>query len=322
MSIKFGDVNNSLMGMAIQSDDKIVVAGAGLGGGSGQLVRLDSDGSFDSTFGNNGFVALFPATPGPLVIQPNGQIVLVGTGLVRGVGGPEMQRFNSNGQLDTTFGKGGSVALVFGGSAIALQNDGKFLITSSGFGFGSGTLVRYNSDGSLDTGFGISGQESTLAAPGLATEFDVPGVFVGQIVTAGSITTKASLSGNASGFALMRFDANGDIDATFGTRGGVVTSFPRLPVAAAGTIVTQPNGDIVAGGSAGSSVGRASFALARYLKTGKLDTTFGIGGLVTTSFGSNTTAVINALALQTDGKIVTAGTNGAGDLVVARYLGQ
>ena len=89
------------------------------------------------------------------------------------------------------------------------------------------------------------------------------------------------------------------------------TAFPLL---------IQPNGDIVAGGSAGSS-SRTSFALARYLSTGQLDTTFGIGGLVTTSFGPSL-AGISALALQTDGKILGVGTDGAGDLVVARYLGQ
>ena len=66
----------------------------------------------------------------------------------------------------------------------------------------------------------------------------------------------------------------------------------------------------------------ASFALARYLSTGKLDTTFGTGGLVTTSFGSTTTAAISALVIQTDGKIVAAGSDSAGNLVVARYLGQ
>lgn len=65
----------------------------------------------------------------------------------------------------------------------------------------------------------------------------------------------------------------------------------------------------------------SSFALARYLSTGQLDATFGTGGLVTTSFGASA-AGISALALQSDGKIVAAGTDGAGDLVVARYLGQ
>jgi hypothetical protein len=61
--------------------------------------------------------------------------------------------------------------------------------------------------------------------------------------------------------------------------------------------------------------------LARYLNTGQLDTTFGTGGLVTTSFGASV-ASISALALQTDGNIVAVGTDGAGNLVVARYLGQ
>lgn len=92
----------------------------------------------------------------------------------------------------------------------------------------------------------------------------------------------------------------------------------------------QPNGEIVVGGAAGNTTDYGtkvtqSFALARYLSTGKLDTTFGTGGLVTTGAGFS----IGALALQSDGKILAVGgtlfpnSNGPdGNLIVARYLGQ
>lgn len=82
------------------------------------------------------------------------------------------------------------------------------------------------------------------------------------------------------------------------------------------------SGDIVAGGSATSGASHASFALARYLSTGKLDSTFGNQGLTTTSFGSSTTAGISAMAIQVDSNIVVAGSDSAGEFVVARYLGQ
>jgi hypothetical protein len=89
----------------------------------------------------------------------------------------------------------GTAALVFGGSAIALLSNGKFLVTSGGLP--SGALARYNSNGSLDTTFGTSGQEAALAAPGIAVQSN------GRIVTAGSIVTQTSLTSNSSGFGLI-----------------------------------------------------------------------------------------------------------------------
>ena len=73
---------------------------------------------------------------------------------------------------------------------------------------------------------------------------------------------------------------------------------------------------------------QADFALSRYTPVGAIDTSFGSGGKVTTAFGANE-AGIYALALQSDGKIVAAGSSQqnpqggqVGGLVVARYLPQ
>ncbi|MBV9303783.1 MAG: hypothetical protein JOY62_09130 [Acidobacteriaceae bacterium] len=317
VTVRLGDCAHEITGMAIQNGGKIVVSGLAEFGDP-KLFRLNSNGTFDTSFGNSGFVDLGALRPGPFVLQPDGKILLIGesfnpsSSLV-----PEMQRFNNNGQLDKTFGSGGSALLVFSGNAIALQPDGKILITSTGFS-GAGTLVRYNSNGTLDTTLGTFGQVAALAAPGLAVQPN------GGIVTEGTIATEASSNGNSTGFGLMRFDASGAIDPTFGTHGAAFAAFPDLPAAAAGPLVIQSNGDIVVAGSAatqGSTPG-GSFALARFLGTGQLDNTFGDEGIVTTNLGAGAVPSIAALAIQTDGKIVAAGTDGAGNLVVARYLGK
>jgi Domain of unknown function (DUF5122) beta-propeller len=104
--------------------------------------------------------------------------------------------------------------------------------------------------------------------------------------------------------------------------GGVTTGFANAVNTSAGSVRIQTNGDIVAAGSSGTSGTSTSFALARYLSAGKLDSTFGSGGLVITSFGSNTTAGVASTLLQSDGKIVVAGTAGGSVIEVARYLGQ
>jgi uncharacterized delta-60 repeat protein len=113
--------------------------------------------------------------------------------------------------------------------------------------------------------------------------------------------------------------APGDLDPSFGTGGIVITSFGGTDVASA--VVIQPDGKLVVAGRT-NIAGNTVFALARYNPNGGLDVPtpdtegFGTGGLVTTDFGSTDQAF--AVALQGDGKIVTAGRRGS-DVIVARY---
>jgi uncharacterized delta-60 repeat protein len=310
VTIRFRDVDNFTVGLGIQSSGKIVVAGTGLPGG-GQIVRLNPNGSIDTTFGNNGSVTL-SVTPSVMLLQPDDRILLGGA--ASGSAERDLQRFTVDGQLDSGFGTGGSAPL-FGLGGIALQSDGKILVTTGSGGFGAaGTLARYNSDGNLDTFFAISGQLAALASPAIAVQPN------GHIITGGSVTSSLSLAGNATGFGLNRFFPSGTIEFLFGTHGGVVSQFPNAQSASISSLAVQPNSAIVAAGSAGTS--SQAFALARYITTGQLDPGFGNGGLVTTSFGSGANASISALALQSDGKIVVAGSVNQTSFVVARYRGQ
>jgi uncharacterized delta-60 repeat protein len=300
-------------GLAIQSDAKIVAVATGIPGGE-QVARFNTDGSLDTTFGTAG-VASLPLNGDLLTLQPDGKIIVAGQG--PGTSSNFLARLNTNGQLDSTFGSGGLAPLQsFGSDAIALQADGKILVASS-----TGSLARYNSNGSVDKSFGILGQAASVAAPSaIAVQSD------GKILAVGTDTSKVSATGNSTGFGLVRFNPDGSIDTTFGTHGGAITGFPKTTATNAFAVTLQPNGDIVAAGQAGNipsnSVTEEAFALARYVGVGKLDSTFGNGGRATTSFGSNADAVILSIVLQSDGKIVVAGTNGGTSLEVARYLGQ
>ena len=170
-----------------------------------------------------------------------------------------------------------------------------------------------------------------------AASVDAPATLVvqsnGAIVAAGvSVTGVAPPSifnGNPTEFGLMRFQSNGSIDTTFGTRGGIIPGFPNFNFGGVATIALQINGDVVAAGQAAFSSPNqnqvsSSFALARYFSSGQLDNTFGTGGLVTHSFGTTNSAFIAARAIQTDGKIVAAGPTGDanGNIAAARYLAQ
>jgi uncharacterized delta-60 repeat protein len=303
------DIEQVFGGLAIQSDGKIVAVATGVPQGE-QIARFNTDGSLDTTFGNAG-IANLPLNGAVMALQPDGKIIVAGQGPA--TSSTSLARLTSNGQVDSTFGSGGMAPLqTFGPDAIALQADGKILVASGSL------LARYNTNGSVDKTFGISGQVASVAsASALAVQSN------GKILVVGTDTSKVSESGNSTGFGLVRFNSDGSIDTTFGTHGGAITGFPKETATNAFAVALQPNGDIVAAGQAGNNAPVVeAFALARYVSSGELDSTFGNGGRVTTSFGLAADAFITSIVLQSDGKIVVAGANGGTSLEVARYLGQ
>lgn len=132
---------------------------------------------------------------------------------------------------------------------------------------------------------------------------------------AGAILTSASVS------KPVQAAAAGELDPAFGVDGKVSTDFFGDADAAL-DVVIQPDGRIVAAGSARTSGANVDFALARYNRDGSLDGSFGSGGKVTTDF-LDIFDQANALALQPDGKIVAAGTTrdemNRTDFALARY---
>jgi uncharacterized delta-60 repeat protein len=112
---------------------------------------------------------------------------------------------------------------------------------------------------------------------------------------------------------LARFKPDGSLDSTFGIGGIATTNFGRRDRVIA--IAIQPDGKILAAGSVANS--NSDFVLARNNPDGSLDTTFGIGGRVTTDF-YGVDEFLRALAIRSDGKIVAAG-HANGDMVLARY---
>ena len=127
--------------------------------------------------------------------------------------------------------------------------------------------------------------------------------------------------GSKYNFALVRYNANGTLDTTFGT-GGIVTTPIGSDWDYAYALGIQPSdGKIVAAGSSNSG-SNYDFALVRYNTDGSLDTGFGTGGIVTTPIGSSDDYAL-ALGIQSDGRIVAAGYsyNGSNyDFALVRYL--
>ena len=267
---------------------------------------LKGDGSLDVSYGEGGkALTQFSGTDvivAAAVLQLDGKLVVAGS-----VSGDfTLVRYLPDGTLDESFDSDGKVTTDFGGidrgNGIAVQTDGKIIIT--GVSDNDIALARYNSDGSLDTFFGTGGK--------VITHFPNDDAASSGIVILPS-NEKIVVAGTVGGdIATLRYDVNGNLDPTFGSNGVVIVDFGNTEVGRA--IELQVDSKIVVGGSTDSSWSLA-FALARINPDGSLDNTFGNNGKVITDLNAGA----NALAIDTDGKIVAAGDYVYGGGVVTRY---
>jgi len=214
------------------------------------------------------------------------------------------------GALDTSFDGDGKVTTAIGsandwGRSVALQSDGKIVVagrsaTGSTYSF---ALVRYNPDGSLDTSFDGDGKVTT-AVGSSSQGYSVVVQSDGKIVVAGESDYNV---------ALVRYNPDGSLNASFGVGGMVTTDLGSSGSSGdyGYSVVLQSDGKIVVSG-----MSNYNFAVVRYNPEGSLDTTFAGDGKATTDFGSNDMGL--SVALQYDGKIVVAGLSG-GVFAVARY---
>ena len=224
----------------------------------------------------------------------------------------EQRALLAAGFLDPAFdGDGRFVRAAGTGGAVVVQPDGRIVTAGavdSTTGGGSDFLVcRYNPDGSPDATFGQGGSVRTDFAGRSDLARAVALQADGRIVVAGS-------SGRE--FALARYHPNGTPDAGFDGDGMLTTAFGFS--GAALDVAIQPDGKIVAAGSASPAPGEATFALARYQENGSLDTTFDGDGRVTTASGLT---AAYAVAIGSGGKIIAGGSadTNFGDAALARY---
>jgi len=274
------------------------------------LTALAASGDLDPTFGTGGKVITDFAGSGgqayALVALSDGRLAAAGSG--------KLALYKADGTPDDTFGDHGTLTTNIETNALLLQGD-KLIVGGIAYG-GSNSdfvLARYDMAGQLDPGFGNSGK--------VLTDFggSSDGVYAlvmqpdGMLVAAGR-----SFNGSQSNFALARYSATGQPDASFGNGGKVITDFggsiygPRA-------LVMQ--GDrLVAAGDASAGSGHYGLALARYNADGTLDTSFGPDhtGKVISNFAYAAFALIG----QSDGKLVAAGgantVNGI-DFALARF---
>ena len=168
--------------------------------------------------------------------------------------------------------------------------------------------------GDLDPTFGTGGK--------VPTDFSSRDVVVqpdGKIIVVGSSLVPDFVNSiTKSDFTIVRYNANGSLDTSFGTNGKVVTDFNGRNDSAY-SVILQSDGKITVAGVADAAVGNITHvALARYNANGSLDTSFGTNGKVVTGSSDGATSIIQ----QGDSKIVVAGftsTTTGGDFALIRY---
>ncbi len=289
----------------LQKDGKILLAGSGYSGWpnifySGFIVRLNTNGSIDSSFGIDGIITTKVGkntSYSAITVQPDGKIIGVAST------GQFVDRFFENGSLDHSFGTNGyafySGYEIF--NACVIQPDGEIII--GGYYFGTTPtkfcVNRFQSNGDLDASFGFLGAITQIGdydsyVTDIALQSD------GKIVAVGS-------TDNFGATATTRYNVDGSLDSTFANDG---VSHDYFPVTSGRAVCLLVQGDnkILLGGSAFLTE-TSDYGLERLTPDGLVDSSFGENGEIRTSFKNYSVNGIQSMGFQTSGKIVAIGTS-------------
>ncbi|MCQ3814399.1 MAG: hypothetical protein KTU85_08290, partial [Acidimicrobiia bacterium] len=346
----FGTLASEIHAAAEQPDGKIVVAGfvqTAAGNRDFALARYNTDGTLDTAFGTDGRVVTDVGAGAndearAVAVQPDGKIVAAGHATVSGGRDFALARYNTDGSLDTGFGKitgntrTGSATYNFGANdtayAVAIQSDGKIVAAGqAGNDFG---LLRVHDAGDPDgdkaamgstpayTGFGGDGRVTTdmVSADGVSGLADGARALaidtVGNIVVAGFATstngTASDTSDDHKDFAVARYTTAGALDTGFSS-GGIAYFDWGSTVDEAHSVTILFDGKIIIGGRSDGFL-----ALIKVTATGASDTDFGSSGGVSFKPRSETDAQLWAVAETSDLQLIVAGQ--AGDQFYAARL--
>ena len=311
------------LALDVAPDGSAITGGdaAGQGIGDGEMVTAHTaKGALDSAFGRGaGFVRhddYFHGNVNALVRLPDGRIAAAGLHYgIRNAWG--LSRYEADGDRDASFGGGDGFVLhqPFGGQgsiqgAVPDGADGALVVAGDSWGRttpAAPTIGRFLADGSLDPSFGDAGLNRVSLDGGL---MDIAETADGGFVAVGN-----HWDGSRYGWLLLKFDAAGDLDETFGAMGRV-----DGPAGTAWAVATDAQERIVV---AGRTPG-AGFTVARFLANGAADDGFGVGGtaqlpIETDDLGGGATDVV----VQPDGRPVVGGSallDGANAFTAARVL--
>lgn len=281
----------------IQSDGKIIAGGlfsTYMNTSSNRLVRINTDGTRDSTFSaGTGFVMSGGNAPVRTIeFQSDGKIIIGGNFIsYNGTNANNIIRLNSNGTVDSTFNIG--TGFNFNVQSVAIQSDGKIIVfglftTYQGLTYNR--IIRLNTDGSIDTSFNVGTGFSSAGG-----FYNVYGKIIiqpdGKII----IGCDNNLYNGVTINKIVRLNTDGSIDTSFNTG----TGFGSGTGSAVLTMFLQPDGKLIVGGDFTTYQGVTVNRLVRINTDGSRDTSFNTG----VGFDND----VRTIDLQSDGKIVAGG---------------
>jgi len=277
------------------------------------VIRFEQNG-VDPAFGSGGLtLTRFPgytrATPVAVLMKADGSFVVPGFAR-REEGEPEsviaMAAYESDGSLDHGFGDGGRVTVAFDGEVVdgVLDSAGRILVVGHAVPQPREprlVIARFHPNGTLDVEFGEDGF-AFVETPG---GFLVPQAAIvdndDRLIVGGFVRNEG-----VSRLGLVRLLGSGELDASFGDMGMVVTNAGGTRQRIHDVVVDSLEGLVVCGFATRMDDAGEKFMIARFTDAGALDPSFGDGGLVIDDFGA-LTAFANAITLDSRGKIVVAG---------------
>jgi uncharacterized delta-60 repeat protein len=258
-------IEDGIASIVLQPDGKIIAGGYAWN--QFLLMRYNTDGSLDNTFGTGGMVKTSiegtESSIWAITQQPDGKIVAAGTtGDINNLKFA-LARYNNNGILDTSFGIAGAVSTDFNSvsydiaTSIALISGGKILL--AGYSDSNIAMAKYNNDGTLDVNFGTGGKVSSSNFPSVPPNSVIIQTD-GKIITGGSVI----ISPYNYGYSLTRFDTSGIPDNSFGVGGNIKVDV-KTGNDYVQCLILQPDDKIIVAGSSkdGPSI-PADFTLVRF----------------------------------------------------------
>lgn len=327
----YPSIDGRVGAIVVQSDGRILVGGSfsnvtpvatSTASIRANLLRLNANGTLDTGFDpspNSSISAIAVHSDGKIYVGGLFSAFLPGsgssTGALSSFGRSFFARLNADGTVDTAFNTNPNGQV----SAIVVQGDGKVVLggaftlilpNAATEAVTRNRLARLNADGTIDTPYDPNANGNVLAM-GLQSD--------GKVVIGGSFTT---LQPNGrSDWILRKYAARLNTDGTVDDAFNL--DINELPGNRVDSLRVQANGQILVGGSFSSlqpagtptRITRANFA--RVNANGTVDTAFDAGA------GGSTSAIVNGLAIQPDGRIIAVGSfvdlGGAKSTNIARF---
>lgn len=279
--------NDEGRAIVVDGNGKVIVAGSSAGNFA--VIRLNTNGTLDTTFDTDGKVTVDTGATDSaygVAIDSGGRIVVAGARFIGSSADFSVIRLNANGSLDTSFSGDGLANTTFGaddvGTSVAIDGNGRIVIggysnvNAATTGPNDMAVARFTAAGVLDTTFSGDG----LQTVDFANDDRAWAVAVypnSDVSNGGKVVLAGQWDGGSSDFAVARLDTSGNLDATFSGDGKFNATFGAGSFGGAEfarAAVIDSSGRLYVGGYTDAGASPDNFGLLRLTATGTLDTTF------------------------------------------------